>query len=247
MKIKNKKPKSYLIVFHGDIKEFCSKGIIKDISDDPCFDNPPTWGICRPTTRKYVNIGDNLFFIAYYKPLNEYYLKGWFEIGEKITYFDALKRFPNRKNVIIANNKKLNRKFVWRYKDLKKAYQKKYSKIKQWLEVINSNNKQYFQNPLDEHEIDNWKCRRIFHCRAKQFLECIKKNKCIMESEFLNKKNYIVANESKWKDVSNSKINFITFLKSKNIQIAIKTPKGQHNVIDCSVDKDIFFNLINQH
>ncbi|HNY45230.1 MAG TPA: hypothetical protein PKH15_11120 [Bacteroidales bacterium] len=52
--------KSFLIVFHGQIVN----GKIVDIGDDPCFDSPPSWGICRPPTRRSVKIGDTLIFIA---------------------------------------------------------------------------------------------------------------------------------------------------------------------------------------
>ena len=67
--------KSFLIVFHGQIVN----GKIIDIGNDPCFDNPPSWGICRPPTRRAVKIGDTLIFIA--KVGNEYFLKGWFQVG----------------------------------------------------------------------------------------------------------------------------------------------------------------------
>ena len=95
--------KSYLIVFHG---QFVNRKII-DIGDDPCFDNPPSWGICRPPTRQSVKLGDTLIFIG--KVDNEYYLKGWFEVGKKLDYASALSEFPFRKNVIISTKPPLPR------------------------------------------------------------------------------------------------------------------------------------------
>jgi hypothetical protein len=70
--------KSYLIVFHGT---FDNNRII-DIGEDPCFDNPPTWGICRPNYRRSIEVGYNLVFLA--KIEDDYYLKGWFKVGETI-------------------------------------------------------------------------------------------------------------------------------------------------------------------
>lgn len=70
---------SYLVVFHANLDP--NHGPV-DIGDDPCFDPPPTWGICRPPTRRSVRVGTNLFFIGYVAP-DQYFVKGWFEVGEK--------------------------------------------------------------------------------------------------------------------------------------------------------------------
>jgi len=80
--------RNYLCVFHA----VWIGNELKDIGDDPCFDYVPTWGICRPNSRKSSKIGDKLFFVGYVKTENRYYVKGWFEIGEKISYDDALSR-----------------------------------------------------------------------------------------------------------------------------------------------------------
>lgn len=162
--------KSYLIVFHGDIDTLCKEKKIIDISDDPCFDGIPTWGICRPPTRKTIDIGDKLFFIGYYKKIKKYFFKGWFEVGDKISYNEALKRFPNRKNVIISKSVKQNLNINWRYKELESEFKNQYGdNIPDWLKQVKVKEGTFYQNNLDNHEIDNWKCRRIFHCSSKQF------------------------------------------------------------------------------
>jgi hypothetical protein len=236
---------SYLVVFHGDGNK---RNKMIDLSDDPCFKKPPTWGICRPPTRKSVSLGDYLFFIAYYKICRQYYFKGYFKVGDKISYDTALKRYNNRLNVIITNQRGHNQ-IKWRYKDLEKAYTNKYgTKIKSWLTVIKVKEGRFYQNPNDKHEIDNWKCRRIFHCDKKQFLNCINYDRCAKNNISLtNFSNYIVADKNDWFDLGPFWIDLPTLKKQTGFSLQITTPKGQHNVLKCDQYHDSFMNLINKH
>lgn len=224
--------KSYLIVFHGDYELLQRKKRIVDISDDPCFDNPPTWGICRPPTRKSISVGDKLFFIAYYKEVRKYYIKGWFEVGEKISYYDALNRFPHRQNVIISKNARKTKNLKWRYDKLENEYMKQHGKkIPKWLKSVVVSEGSFYQNSLDNHEIDNWKCRRIFHCTSKQFRKCISNDTCKKNGSSLTQyKNYIVSHPTNCGDLGNKLIEFNDFTRETGIEIKLATPKGQHNV-----------------
>jgi hypothetical protein len=224
--------KSYLIVFHGDYGKFCKQKEIVDISDDPCFDAIPTWGICRPPTRKSVEIGSKLFFVAYYKETKKYYLKGWFEVAEKISYSDALKRFPLRKNVIISRSTRSVGNTNWRYTKLKNIYEGIYGKhIPYWLKSVVVKEGTFHQNNVDTHEIDNWKCRRIFHCDKDQFRKCIDTNLCEKSNFSLNQfENYIVSHPNNWQDTGNLMIEFSKFKEATGIDFELATPKGQHNV-----------------
>jgi hypothetical protein len=233
---------SYLIVFHGDGNK---RNKMVDISDDPCFKYPPTWGICRPPTRKSVKIGDYLFFIAYYKICKQYFFKGYFKVGDKISYDTAIKKFKNRQNVIITTNKS-NIPINWRYIDLKKAYTTKYGlKIRKWLLVIKAKEGKFYQNQEDRHEIDNWKCRRVFHCNSKQFKDCIKEDKCLKDNfSLVSYSNYIVADKKEWANLEQFWIDLPTLIKKTGFNLQITTPKGQHNVLRCDEYHDKFIDLI---
>jgi len=242
--------KSYLIVFHGDYDKFCQEKKIIDISDDPCFDKLPTWGICRPPTRKSIDIGDKMFFVAFYKKTKEYYLKGWFTVGEKISYTEALERFPQRLNVIISTTKRQKKNTCWRYKELETNFKNKYGDtIPDWLISIKTEQGTFYQSGNDNHKIDNWKCRRIFHCTSKQFNKCISNNCCEKDGNSLEQyKNYIVSHRSNWQDIGSKLINFNSFKKQTGVNLNLCTPKGQHNVL--SVDFSLleftnFFQNIN--
>jgi hypothetical protein len=238
--------KSYIIVFHGDGNK---PNKMVDISDDPCFLEPPTWGICRPTTRKSIKVGDYLFFVAYYKVCNQYYFKGYFKVGQKIPYNIALKKFKNRLNVIITNKKINFKNHKWRYNKLKKAYNiQNGQQIKKWLRVLKATEGTFFQNQNDSHEIDNWKCRRIFHCDSDQFLKCNKKNKCLKENQSLkNYSNYIVADKNEWADLGSFWIDFPYFRKCTGFSLSISTPLNQHNVLRCDEYQSSFIDFINKY
>lgn len=234
--------KCFLIVFHGQIIE---EKII-DIGDDPCFDSPPSWGICRPPTRRAVNRGDTLIFIA--KVDNNYFLKGWFQVGEKLDYITALKRFPSRQNVIISATAS-TKAIKWRYKSLETIYAKSHGQTTpNFLLDLKSANGIFYQNQVDEHEIDNWKCRRVFHCGSKQFESCITNNTCLKNGTSLTEedyKNYVVADHNRWADLDNLRITFDEIVKETNFPTPICTPKGQHNVLRFDEYMDKLFALIN--
>lgn len=197
--------KCYLVVFLG---EYIGKKIYDIGGDDPCFCSPPTWGICRPDVRSRLSVGDTLFFLA--KIDSDYILKGWFEVGKKIDYLEALNLFPERMNVIVSRQQKKCRKILWQNTDLNNLYLAKYANNSPgFLLDIKTSLCNFYQNPADNHEIDNWKCKRIFRCRKSQLKECIEQNSCLKNNEdFCNDKykNYIVAKKDKWADVDHLKI-----------------------------------------
>lgn len=231
---------SYLIVFHANLDPNAGTA---DIGDDPCFDAPPSWGICRPNYRRSVPIGANLFFLGYVAP-NQYFVKGWFQVGEKISYIEACDRFPNRRNVIISplpNNQPLEavirnrqkRDTGWRYPKKQAAFANSgLPRIPEFLFMAPSNNQVFIQNPADEHEIDNWKCNRIFHCSVAQFRQCMNDNVCLKERNILQERysNYIVAREDMWLDVGPLLLSWDRVENEFRFNLTIRTPRGQHNV-----------------
>ncbi len=233
--------KCFLIVFHGQIVN----GKIIDIGDDPCFDSPPSWGICRPPTRRAVKIGDILIFIA--KVDTNYFLKGWLQVGDKLDYVSALKRFPGRQNVIISSTAS-TKSIKWRYKDLENIYIKTHGQaIPYFLLDLQSTSGSFYQSQVDEHEIDNWKCRRIFHCQSKQFAKCISTNSCFKNGSSLivdKYKNYVVADPNHSADLDALKMTFDEIAKATNFPTPIRTPKGQHNVLRFDEFKEKLFSLI---
>ena len=228
-------PNHYLIVYHAtsDLPS------LNDIGDDPCFDNPPSWGICRPNVRRWVTRGSNLFFLAFIQPA-QYYLKGWFEVGEKISYVEAARRFPHRRNVIIRplqnwqtmDSIKLKRKIMWRYPKKKKFFeQSQLTSIPNFLFSTISENTVFIQNPDDLHEIDNWKCNRLFQCTYMKFKKCISLNSCQKEGSIENEqyRHYVVANSKRWSDTGGLRIDWQTIDVNFNFGFSLQTPKGQHN------------------
>lgn len=241
--------KSYFIVFHG-LGNPSTETYIKDISDDPCFDTPPSWGICRPPTRRSIDIGDFLFFCAYYKSTKEYFIKGYFKVGQKVSYDTALALYPSRLNVIISKTNNFSSRTVqWRYSQLKKQYQKsKGHTIQNWLFEINSPQGTFYQNNMDIHEIDNWKCRRIYQCDKNQFVNCTLHNTCFKNCISLtNYSDYIVAEPDNWIDLGYNWIDFKTFKQKTGFPKNIVTPKGQHNVLRCDDYTETFLEFFNTH
>jgi hypothetical protein len=207
-----------------------------DVGNDPCFDHLPTWGICRPNIRKSLIIGSRVFFIGYVKDENKYFVKGWMEVGEKISYIEALNRFPNKENVIISKENN-HRELKWRYKELKQFYTQLETKNTDFLAQINSKEGVFYQNPIDDHEIDNWKCRRIFHCDKRKFTGCASIGNCALDDisiELDKYKNYIVANPNKWGEYGKFRIEYEEIRDIAGINKNIKTPKGQHNALNLS-------------
>jgi len=233
--------KSFLIVFHGQIVN----DKIVDIGDDPCFDSPPSWGICRPPTRRSVKVGDTLIFIA--KVGNDYFLKGWFRVGSKLDYPFALRQFPSRQNVIIST-KLSTHPIKWRYKHLQKSYYNTHGQTTpNFLIQLYSASGTFYHNQTDDHETDNWKCRRVFHCTSKQFEKCITANSCLKNSALLTAdeyKNYVVADTNHWADLDSLRITFDEIAKATKFPTPIKTPKGQHNVLRFDNYKEKLFTFI---
>lgn len=225
----------YISVFHTN--DDISKGI-KDLGDDPFFSTQhATWGICRPQVRaKWIKIGGQIIFIGYHKKTNEYYLKGYFKVGEKINLIEALKRYPENKNVIVSKTKFKENNTWWRDKRKKKIVEKKYgNKIPVFLKTIKYKEEIFGQNNIDDHEIDNWKCQRIFICNFKQFCKCIEKGNCEKEDFFESQKGYVVASD--WEDFSKSRIKWQNVCPQRFQSKSLKTPKGQHNVMKITQDE----------
>jgi hypothetical protein len=237
--------KSYIVVFNVG-STIPSK--MDDLSDDPCFQDPPTWGIGCPPTRKLIEIGDYLFFIAYYKVSNKYYFKGYFKVGDKIPYHLALDRFKNRQNVIITDKKNMTENASWRYQDAKMKYaESNGNKIKTWLRRIKVKEGTFYQNLNDYHEIDNWKCRRVFHCQGSQFRKCCASNRCLLDNtSLMSYKNYIVADNTDWADLGHLWIDFQTFSKNTGFTLSTETPLKQYNAMRCDKYLDAFLNFINK-
>jgi hypothetical protein len=192
-----------------------------------------------------VKVEDTLFFIA--KVDNDYFLKGWFKVGSKLDYPSALKQFLSRRNVIIST-KPSTHPIKWRYKDLQKSYYKKHGEtMPNFLIQLDSTSGTFYHNQTDDHETDNWKCRRIFHCTSKQFEKCISLNNCLKNNTSLTcdeYKNYIVADPNHWADLDNLRITFDEIKKATNFPTAIRTPKGQHNVLRFDNYKEKLFTFI---
>ena len=219
----------YISVFHtvDDISKE-----IKDLGDDPFFsDSYATWGICRPQVRaKWIKIGGQIIFIGYHKRTNEYYLKGYFKVGEKINQIEALKRYPQNKNVIVSKTEFKRNNTRWREKRKQKIVEQKYKKqIPTFLKQIKYKEEIFRQNFADDHEIDNWKCQRIFLCNFNQFCKCVEKGNCQKENLFDNQKGYAVASE--WEDYSKFRIKWKDVCPQRFRLKSLKTPKNQHNVM----------------
>jgi len=191
--------------------------------------------------------GSNLFFLAFIHP-GHYYLRGWFEVGEKINYVEALRRFPNRRNVIIRtlpNGQTVEaitrtRQTKWRYPKRKQSFEHSHlTSIPSFLFSTNSDNTIYIQNPEDDHEIDNWKCNRIFHCTDRQFSQCISQNFCSKEGTITANpfQQYVVAHPKRWFDVGELRINWHTIESEFHFGFTPQTPAYQHNALKTPQDK----------
>lgn len=54
-----------------------------------------------------------------------------------------------------------------------KPFKKNYNKVRNIL-----------SKSKGDHEVNNWKCSRIFKCNIKQFRSCTENNKCLREATF---------------------------------------------------------------
>lgn len=221
-------PRNYLCVF-------LATGSGDDIGGDPDFNgDTATWGICRPQVRStWIDPESHLVFVGFDRIKNVYFLKGWFDVDEIITYEKALERFPNKHNVIIRNadsHPALKITDVkWKYTSNKKLlFEKKISEVPKILTTIKAANGHFFvQNPDDSHEIDNWKCQRIFLCSLSQIEKCIQAGKCPKENRLTDYKGYVIGKNAV--DLGSHKIPWSQVapdcLKGKSLQ----TPYRQHN------------------
>jgi hypothetical protein len=223
---------NYLCVFHADQEV---QDDVVDIGHDPDFRPPvPTWGICRPDKRHSVEVGSYIVFLGYYKEDQRYLVKGWIRVGEKINYLEALKRFVNRPNVIIreAPQTKLSTPRSWKqkHKDLQKLTRDLYGTDKPlFLTTINFKNQVYVQFEEDPHEIDNWKCGRMFRCQTKQLQRCIEAGACKRETIFPDLTDYIIAAEGEWQDVGRQLLKWHSVAPPCLRDKSLRTPLNQHN------------------
>lgn len=219
-------PHSYLCVFTANPQV---KDNVEDKSKDPDFSEPATWGICRPQVRvKWTTPGSHILFIGLLREQKKYYVKGWIRIGERISYIEALKKFPKRPNVIIRpKGRGKPPEIKWKRQTIEKFIQKKYgAKIPQFLRSIKVGKQVFMQNPKDDHQVDNWKCQRMFLCSTKQLTKCSKKDKCLKEAKFSSLRGYVIAD--KCHDVGHVRIPVEKLgYKIKDL----RTPRGQHNAL----------------
>ena len=189
-----------------------------------------------------------MIFIA--KVDNNYFLKGWFKVGYKLDYISALLQFPDRQNVIISKTQS-TKSIQWRYEKLKTSFQNKNGHtIPTFLSDLQTKDGTFYQSKTDGHQTDNWKCRRIFGCKSKQFESCILANACLKSDSSLKEEkymNYIVADKDNWQDLDTLRITFDAIVKETNFPTPIRTPKGQHNVLRFDGYEQKLFNLIENH
>lgn len=218
---------------------------LKDTGNDPDFSSPPTWGICRPDIRNEteINEGSILLFIARVRTSgqNKYFLKGFFEVAEKINIIQAYSRFGKRQNVIISTQKRQNENIDWGNTDWQDCFiQSKIKEIPEFLKTVKNKGINYYQKDNDNHQLDNWKCRRIYNCKIESFRNCIANKYCQKENELnenvINSKenpqlknNYIVGDKDNYKDWSYLKVEWrkIASLidKSENLMVANRHPE----------------------
>ncbi|MEX3746534.1 hypothetical protein [Lysinibacillus xylanilyticus] len=96
-------------------------------------------------------------------------------------YAEAFAQFPQRKNSLIresniilntVENIKEGRKDSSVKNEIERIKNKTGS-IPSILTTIRYNNKIYVQNPEDDHQVNNWKCRRIFNCYDRTMIKCL--------------------------------------------------------------------------
>jgi len=167
---------------------------LTDVGDDPSFKSPfPTWGICRPDLRSRLEVGDSLFFVAYHRPSRKYYARGLLVVGELITHTDAASRFEGRHNVLLTKGEpgpNPEWKGTWKNKDLAVTPPPDFL-----VSAVDSTGAKWWHAAYDDHEIDNWKCRRIFLCKRPTLIRCLASGRCARERSINDPKhaNYVVG------------------------------------------------------
>lgn len=100
--------RAYLIVYHT-YPGYPSHQWFDKLWDPDLRAAPFTWGVCRPDVRTYARVGSHLFFVAYHmeghkRQLDErYYFAAHFRVGERISHVEAVRRFPDRSNIILEH------------------------------------------------------------------------------------------------------------------------------------------------
>jgi hypothetical protein len=219
-------PPDYLCVFYADE---ATKDDVRDLGQDPDFSDPPTWGICRPNVRRAVQRGSYVLFIGYLRISKIYLVKGWLRVGQKISYLDALDRYPERLNVIVreSSGRPSRRRATWYRPKYQLEAERRFGTDPAWLGKVRVGERILVQNPDDEHEIDNWKCNRIFMCRTRQFERCLHAGACQRELEFPDFRTYVVADQ--WHDAGRRLLRWDEVAPPRWRGEPLRTRYGQHN------------------
>lgn len=86
-----------------------------------------------------------------------------------------------------------------------------------------------------------------FRCKKEQFKSCLENDKCLKESEFLNRKGYIVSSGFE-ADLGHKRIAWKEICPKDLISVPLKSGKGQftrHNPIELTNKQanELFYNL----
>jgi hypothetical protein len=222
-------------------------GQLMDVGDDPCFTSPPTWGICRPDIRNSNDLSKDsrLLFIARVREKDsmKYYIKGYFRVQSKVNVVNAFNRFKNRKNVIISDFVRTQPE-IFNDDNIKAMFS--VSGLPEFLTQIEYQGKVFYHKSIDDHAVDNWKCRRIYNCKKSSLANCLKKNKCTKESQnFDLKENYIIGYFNDYKDWNKFRIEWCEIAELISKPVSLKIPKGnRHPEIELSNEE---FDLIVKH
>jgi len=231
------------MTFHADVPHYlCVFRAAEDITDDvidlghdPDFRPPAaTWGICRPNIRRAVRPGSYVVFLGYFPGTRRYLMKGWLQVAESISYLKALDRFPDRPNVIIRDASTVEGSPAvsrgWKRENLReRARQQAGTEEPDFLTTINLAGRHLVQLPSDDHQIDNWKCQRMFLCRQSQLSACIAADACEREQQFSSLRGYIVA--SAQCDLGPQLLEWQAVAPPSLAGRPLRTPRGQHNPI----------------
>ena len=222
---------NYLCVFKAD--PHVTENVV-DLGLDPDFRPPAaTWGICRPLTRRSVELGSVVVFLGYYADGRHYLVKGWLQVTDKIDYLDALKRFGDRPNVIVrraSNPEVASVERTWKRTRIREEVIRRYgSETPAFMTTLHVNGLTLVQNPEDDHEVDNWKCQRILLCQTSQLERCVFSGMRLREDEFSAMRNYVVAGQGHWHDVGRQRQEWLEVAPASLQTVQLRTPYGQHN------------------
>jgi hypothetical protein len=182
---------------------------LTDIGDDPSFAPPsPTWGICRPDVRSWVEPGQSLFFVAFHVPSKSYFARSLMVVVERISQTEAVRRYADRANLLLSANEEPlpGSKWwsAWRNEDLKGT------PVPLFLaSTVDASGRRWWHARNDEHEIDNWKCTRIFRCQRRTLDRCLRVGSCRKEGRVDDPyyASYVVGDPRR-SYVSNSRITY---------------------------------------